>query len=80
MSSSASMNQDFTNNNNGFGMPQTASEKADEAFLGSLPPEFIVQQERIMNQIEEKKARGGRVAGTKSFPRQALSIRYAVYC
>lgn len=61
-------------------LPKTTSILADEAFIKSLSPEIIAQQERIMNQIEKQKARGGRRAGTQNIERQELSINHAVFC
>lgn len=61
-------------------LPKTGSKQADEAFLKSLSPEFLAQQERIMNQIEKEKAKRGRTNGTFNFERQQLSIRDAVFC
>ena len=73
-------------------LPMTATQKADEAFLRSLTPEIIAQQERIMNQIQaaQKNSReeGGqqqqqRLATANSVnlsERQQLSIRDAVFC
>jgi hypothetical protein len=73
-----------SNNNNSSGhaaaLPKTASTQADEAFLRSLSPEIIAEQARIMKQIEQEKAKGGRMAGTQNIERQQLSIRHAVFC
>jgi len=61
-------------------LPKTASTIADEAFIKSLSPEIIAQQERIMKQIEEDKRRGGRMAGTVNMERQDLLINQATFC
>eukprot|EP00531_Pseudo-nitzschia_arenysensis_P012189 CAMPEP_0116138126 /NCGR_PEP_ID=MMETSP0329-20121206/12612_1 /TAXON_ID=697910 /ORGANISM="Pseudo-nitzschia arenysensis, Strain B593" /LENGTH=66 /DNA_ID=CAMNT_0003633081 /DNA_START=115 /DNA_END=315 /DNA_ORIENTATION=- len=61
-------------------LPKTASKEADQAFLKSLSPEFLAQQERIMNQIEKEKFRKGRANGSFNFEREQLSIRDAVFC
>jgi len=71
--------------------PMTATQKADEAFLRSLTPEIIAQQERIMNQIQAAQKNSSRedlqqqrrLATTNSVnlaERQQLSIRDAVFC
>jgi hypothetical protein len=74
------MTSSSISSNNSQDLPKTASSQADEAFIKSLSPETIAQQERIMKQIEEEKARGGRMAGTDYMERQVLHIRNAVFC
>jgi hypothetical protein len=69
-----------SSNSNKDSLPKTTSKQADEAFLKSLTPEIIAEQARIMKQIEQEKARGGRMAGTRHIERQDLSIRHAVFC
>ena len=72
----------FSSNNSAI-MPTPSSRQADDAlFLQSLSPEFIAQQERLMNRLEERKVKGGRVvAGVMSCLQiRPLAIHHAVFC
>ena len=61
-------------------LPKTAATLADDAFIRSLSPEIIAEQERIMKQIENEKKRGGRRAGTNNLRRRELPINSATFC
>lgn len=61
-------------------LPRTAAAQADDAFIKSLSPEIIAQQERIMKQIEDDKQRGGRRAGSSNLRRRELPINNATFC
>ncbi len=61
-------------------LPKTAAAQADDAFIKSLSPEIIAQQERIMKQIEDDKQRGGRRADSSNLRRRELPINSATFC
>ena len=73
------MTPSTASSNSTYALPKTASQKADDAFLQSLTPEVIAEQERIMQQIQKTKQKQksmvGHTAGTVF-----LSIRHAEFC
>ena len=78
------MTPSTTSNNSTYALPKTASQKADDAFLQSLSPEVIAEQERILQEIQKTKRREestvGRRAGTVNLNRRELSILNAEFC
>ena len=61
-------------------LPKTAAALADDAFIKSLSPEIIAQQERIMKQIENDKQRSGSRGGSSNLRRRELPINSATFC
>ena len=78
------MTPSTTSNNSTYALPKTASQKADDAFLQSLSPEVVAEQERILQEIQKTKRRekstAGRMAGTLNLNRRELSILNAEFC
>ena len=78
------MTPSTTSNNSTYALPKTASQKADDAFLQSLSPEVIAEQERILQQIQKTKQKQkspvGGMAGTVNLNRRELSILNAEFC